>query len=99
LTWDAKVHDQERVANEGIMLTVIVGVSVATIAIIMMIAQSRQKRVNAKGGCPSCGTPVPMLRNPTSLRQALWGGWTCSNCGMEMDRHGEEMVPATANAK
>jgi hypothetical protein len=25
------------------------------------------------------------------LRQALWGGWTCSNCGTEMDRSGNQV--------
>lgn len=77
------------------MLAVIVGTSVATVAIIFMLAASMQKRVNAKGGCPNCGMPVPMLRQPTSLRQALWGGWTCSNCATEMDRDGDELVRTT----
>jgi transposase len=22
------------------------------------------------------------------LKQALWGGWTCPNCGCEVDRQG-----------
>ena len=70
----------------------IIGISVAvTMAIIIMIAAKMQKDVNAKGGCPECGTPVPMYRRPTSMRQALWGGWTCEECGTEMDRYGEEM--------
>ena len=51
-----------------------------------------QNKVNAKGGCPDCGTPVPRFRHPTSFRQALWGGWTCSECGTEMDRHGDELL-------
>jgi hypothetical protein len=76
------------------MLAVFVGSSVATIAIIFMWAAAMQKRVNAKGGCPNCGMPVPMLRQPTSLRQALWGGWTCSNCETEMDREGNQLVRA-----
>lgn len=44
--------------------------------------------VNAKGGCPKCGTDVPAFRRPTSFQQALLGGWTCSECGTEMDRRG-----------
>jgi hypothetical protein len=75
----------------GIMTAVLTGSIVATIAIVMAIAASLQKQVNAKGGCPKCGTPVPMFRNPKSLRQALWGGWTCSNCGTEMDRSGNQV--------
>lgn len=70
----------------------IIGISVAvTMSIIMMIAAKMQKDVNAKGGCPECGMPVPMYRRPTSLRQAIWGGWTCEECGTEMDRDGEEL--------
>ncbi len=41
--------------------------------------------------CPKCGENVPFLRKPASLRQELWGGWTCSNCGIEMDRWGTEI--------
>lgn len=75
------------------MLPVMVGTMVATVAIMMMWAAKLQKGVNDRGGCPSCGTPVPRFRNPRSLHQALWGGWTCSNCGTEMDRYGREIEP------
>jgi len=36
--------------------------------------------------CPSCDTQLPKVRKPTSLRQALWGGWTCKACGKEYDK-------------
>ncbi|MCW5958460.1 MAG: hypothetical protein KIT61_17900 [Pyrinomonadaceae bacterium] len=72
-----------------------VGITVAIIVpIILMIAAGMQRKVNEKGGCPECGTPVPRFRRPTSLRQALWGGWTCSNCSTEMDRFGDEIAQA-----
>jgi hypothetical protein len=74
------------------MLSVIVGTTTATIAIVMMMAAAARKRVNEKGGCPNCGMPVPTVRNPTSLRQAFLGGWTCSECGTEMDRSGNELI-------
>jgi hypothetical protein len=38
--------------------------------------------------CPTCATQQPALRKPTSLRQTFRGGWTCANCGTEIDRHG-----------
>ena len=79
------------------MLAVFAGSVVATIAMAMAIAASMQKQVNAKGGCPECGTAVPMFRNPKSLRQALWGGWTCSLCGTEMDRNGNSLAIAAAS--
>ena len=71
------------------------GITVAIIVpIILMIAAGMQRKVNEKCGCPECGTPVPRFRRPTSLRQALWGGWTCSNCSTEMDRFGDEIAEA-----
>ena len=36
--------------------------------------------------CPTCNKPFPFWRTPTSLNQALWGGWTCEHCGSETDR-------------
>jgi len=38
--------------------------------------------------CPACGCPVPKVRQPKSVKQALWGGWTCEKCGCEMDKWG-----------
>ena len=45
--------------------------------------------------CPRCDTEVPMFRKPTSLRQALRGGYRCVNCGAEIDARGREL-PAAA---
>jgi hypothetical protein len=39
--------------------------------------------------CPRCGATAPPIRKPTSLRQALWGGWTCNKCGCEIDKWGK----------
>jgi hypothetical protein len=45
--------------------------------------------INAKPvNCPACGFPIPRVRQPKSLRQALWGGGTCEKCGCEMDKWG-----------
>ena len=74
-------------------MPVLVGAMVAVVAIMMAWAAKVQKDVNERGGCPNCGMPVPRFRNPTSLHQALWGGWTCAECGTEMDRCGHEIEP------
>jgi hypothetical protein len=29
--------------------------------------------------CPTCDSPIPQVRQPKSLRQALWGGGTCAS--------------------
>ena len=69
---------------EIIVVSVLIGVTA-----VLLLSVKMRNDVNAKGGCPKCGTPVPGVRTPTSLRQALWGGWTCAECGTEMDRKGE----------
>jgi hypothetical protein len=38
--------------------------------------------------CPHCGTGLPQVRIPTSLRQAMWGGYTCGTCRIELDKWG-----------
>jgi hypothetical protein len=43
--------------------------------------------------CPRCHTPFPEIRKPDNLRQTLWGGGTCLNCGTEVDKWGRELAP------
>ena len=38
--------------------------------------------------CPRCGAEQPRVRKPANARQAMWGGSTCSQCGLEMDKWG-----------
>lgn len=45
--------------------------------------------------CPRCGKPVAQVRAPKTVRQALWGGGTCSACGTAMDKWGREILPAS----
>lgn len=33
-----------------------------------------------KRHCPSCHYTLPRFRKPTSLKQSLFGGWTCPSC-------------------
>jgi hypothetical protein len=40
--------------------------------------------------CPNCGAVQPKPRQPRTLKQALWGGYTCANCGCEIDRNGRK---------
>ncbi|PIE89566.1 MAG: hypothetical protein CR997_10755 [Acidobacteria bacterium] len=39
--------------------------------------------------CPVCGAWQPFFRIPKTIRQALYGGWTCKGCLSELDVHGE----------
>lgn len=45
----------------------------------------------SKVSCPKCGNSMPEIRTPKNIRQALWGGGTCSSCGCEMDKWGKEI--------
>ena len=44
--------------------------------------------------CPQCKSPLPHRRFPTSLTQFLWGGWTCKQCGCEVDSSGRKINSA-----
>jgi len=42
--------------------------------------------------CPNCGTSIKsQVRVPKSTRQALWGGWTCPKCYIEIDKWGNQI--------
>ena len=61
----------------------------AVLAIRDTIRQRGKWGINLKPGpCLQCGTPMPIIRKPANLRQAMWGGWTCSECGLELDKWG-----------
>ena len=74
-------------------------VSVAVGAIIMGLMMWGLHRLRYKGGrmsvnfdevrCPSCQVTLPRLRRPANGRQALWGGWSCPDCGCEVNKMGE----------
>jgi hypothetical protein len=42
--------------------------------------------------CPRCNRGIPSVRKPRSLREVLWGGGTCMNCGCEMDKWGRQIT-------
>jgi hypothetical protein len=44
--------------------------------------------------CPRCNRLMPTIRKPKSMSQAMWGGWTCEQCGCVMDRWGHETMPS-----
>ena len=45
--------------------------------------------LNPPEACPRCGVALPAMRAPKNLRQMLWGGWTCTGCGIELDKWGQ----------
>lgn len=44
--------------------------------------------------CPVCAHPLPAVRVPKSVGQALWGGWRCSECGSTVSKTGKLMRKA-----
>lgn len=42
--------------------------------------------------CPHCGKLQPKVRVPTSFKQAMLGGFTCSDCGTDMDGQGKPTI-------
>jgi len=36
--------------------------------------------------CPGCHRMHGQIRIPRNLRQMLWGGFTCGQCGFEVDK-------------
>lgn len=68
-----------------------------TVGFILMIRDSIRRRgkwgINfrmADTRCPQCGEPMPVVRVPKNVEQALWGGWTCE-CGCEVNKWGREV--------
>lgn len=68
----------------------IAGAIVGPLAVLVMVLMQPQRR------CPDCGTSLPKYRRAANRRQAMWGGWTCANCGCEVDRKGNKTPPADA---
>jgi hypothetical protein len=67
----------------------VVGVSVGIVlAIVFVIYALVLKPLK----CPDCGASLPTFRKPANKRQAIWGGWTCPQCGCEVDRRGRKVM-------
>lgn len=65
-------------------------IAFGTVLVIRDTIRQRGKwGINLKPSvCIECDTPMPTFRKPASWRQAMWGGWTCAECGFELDKWG-----------
>jgi RNase P subunit RPR2 len=64
---------------------------------VLLIVSTTQRQgkmgINVRAtACPKCQTPLPTFRKPASLRQMLWGGWTCAQCGTDLDKWGQPVA-------
>ncbi|HEY7156048.1 MAG TPA: hypothetical protein VH575_18940 [Gemmataceae bacterium] len=75
--------------------------TVGTVLVIRDTIRQRGKwGINVKTvACTQCGTPMPTVRKPANWRQAMWGGWTCPECGFELDKWGRPVEGQDAPAK
>jgi hypothetical protein len=83
---------------EGIgILAAILG-GVLTVGIILIFVQTLTRGKwgigQLRGTCPRCSAPMPPIRKPASLGEAMWGGWTCQKCGCKVDKYGRERQAA-----
>jgi hypothetical protein len=77
----------------SILINVVLGFFIGlTFIVISTMKRKGKMGINtSKVFCPKCGNPMPAVRRPKNLRQALWGGGSCSECGCEMDKWGKEI--------
>ena len=85
-------------ANAVILVTLFFIVCIVVFILVLRSTLARKGRmgVNLKPRkCTKCGEPSPGIRIPANLRQALWGGWRCSNCFTEFDKWGNVIARIT----
>ena len=75
-------------ASEWLLL---ISIAMLAVAIFFHRRQAQFRGIGLFGAsCPKCAAPLPTLRKATSIREALWGGWTCEHCGCKVNRRGRE---------
>ena len=77
-------------AEIGLNISIVTGLLLAVV-IVGVFARNKWGINVVPVVCPGCKTPQPFLRKPTSLKQALWGGYTCPACHRELDKYGREV--------
>jgi hypothetical protein len=81
-------------------LVILLGIAFVLLFGLILIIVSSIKRKGKMGinlekiVCPRCRRDIPSIRKPVNLRQFLWGGGTCKNCGCEVDKWGNEIQPS-----
>ena len=76
-----------------IIFLVVIAIACFSLITYFSIRESSRFGLNFQiPNCPKCNQKLPPLRTPTSIQQSLWGGWTCFNCGCEIDKWGKEIT-------
>lgn len=72
--------------------TMLVLVAMFVLTVVQTIQGKGNWGINLKATtCPQCGAKPPTFRVPKNARQALWGGWTCTTCSIEVDKWGKRI--------
>jgi ribosomal protein L37AE/L43A len=61
------------------------------VALVTGIARKIWERKSGQLQCPRCHSQPAVIRMQRSLREFMWGGWTCSTCGAKVDKRGREL--------
>jgi hypothetical protein len=77
-----------------VLLTVIFGLLFTGTALVTVGTVTKNRwGINLDSrSCPRCKALIPQVRKPQSLKQVLWGGSTCEQCGTESDKWGREVL-------
>lgn len=78
------------------LATLLVGVAVGLIVPVPLIWLVRKLGypIGQAVHCARCNAELPVVRRPANFRQAMLGGFTCSQCGADLDRQGRERKAA-----
>lgn len=81
-------------ADTLLLVLFIILVSLVTAALIYWLWPRKGKMgINTNTVyCPRCQAKAPLVRVPKTVRQIMWGGWTCQECKCEFDKYGNEVV-------
>ena len=79
--------NEDRAMDEAIIGAIVGAVVGGSVGLVMLVMALLGK----PKPCAECGAPAPKIRKPANRRQRLRGGWTCPECGCEMDRRGRKV--------
>lgn len=78
----------------GLFFLVVIGVCLLAFIFRFLLEIARYFRLHFRRiDCPACGARIPFASKPTSAQQARLGGWTCYECGAEIDEMGVDLSP------
>jgi hypothetical protein len=96
-------------STDTLLMILVIGASVVVFGLlatgaVLVVRDTIRQRGNwginfTAPSCRHCQSPMPPVRIPANARQAMWGGWTCKECGLEVDKWGEPIPNQTQPAK